>query len=190
MSALADAYTGVSTTASRFEIGLALVGGFAVSARTEPRFTRDIDLVVAAPGDAEAETLIGDLLGQGFELFATAEHDTQQRLATARVRHRNDTVVDLLFASSGIEPEVVAASEPLELIPGLVVPVATIGHLIALKVLSTDERRPQDSIDLSLLLDRSTPADRAQAMLAVELIEERGYNRGRNLKADLTTLID
>src|SRR5438876_4613178 len=34
----------------------ALVGGLAVSARTEPRFTKDLDLAVAAPTDAEAES--------------------------------------------------------------------------------------------------------------------------------------
>lgn len=41
-------------------------------------------------------------------------------------RHRREhpdtsetEVVDLLFASSGIEPEIVAAAEPLEVLPGL-----------------------------------------------------------------------
>jgi len=33
----------------------ALVGGLAVSARTEPRFTRDLDVAVAVPDDAGAE---------------------------------------------------------------------------------------------------------------------------------------
>jgi len=44
----------------------ALVGGFAVSARTEPRFTRDVDLVVAVPDDAAAEQLIGALVERGY----------------------------------------------------------------------------------------------------------------------------
>ena len=39
----------------------ALVGGLAVSARTEPRFTRDLDLVVAVTNDREAEALINFL---------------------------------------------------------------------------------------------------------------------------------
>ncbi len=36
-------------------VSFALVGGLAVSARTEPRFTRDADLAVALTSDAEAE---------------------------------------------------------------------------------------------------------------------------------------
>lgn len=42
-------------------IPFALVGGLAVSARTEPRFTRDADLAVALASDAEAEALIREL---------------------------------------------------------------------------------------------------------------------------------
>ena len=38
--------------------GFALVGGFAISARTEPRFTRDIDLVMAVADDEEAEQVL------------------------------------------------------------------------------------------------------------------------------------
>ena len=36
-------------------VRFALIGGLAVSARTEPRFTRDADLAVAVTSDAEAE---------------------------------------------------------------------------------------------------------------------------------------
>jgi hypothetical protein len=54
-------------------------------------------------------------------------------------------VIDLLFASSGIESEVVGDAEPLELLPGLRIGVARTGHLTALKVLARDDvNRPQD----------------------------------------------
>ena len=36
----------------------ALVGGLAVSARTEPRFTKDLDLAVTVSQDRDAEALI------------------------------------------------------------------------------------------------------------------------------------
>ena len=62
-------------------------------------------------------------------------------------------VIHLLFASSGIEPEVVAEAEPIELLPNLTIGVARTGHLIALKVLSRDDvRRPRAVPD-------STPGD-------------------------------
>ncbi len=52
----------------------------------------------------------------------------------------------MLFALSGIEREVVAAAEPLELLPALTTSVARIGHLIALKVLSREDiERPKMS---------------------------------------------
>nr|WP_239003792.1 hypothetical protein [Nocardia panacis] len=91
-------------------------------------------------------------------------------------------VVDLLFASSGIEPEIVRAAESLEIFPGLVLPVARTGHLIALKLLARDdESRPQDSADLRNLAAVATTRDMVDAAEAVRLIAERGFNRDRDL---------
>jgi hypothetical protein len=42
-------------------VRFALIGGLAVSARVEPRFTRDLDFAVAVEGDADAEALVGFL---------------------------------------------------------------------------------------------------------------------------------
>ncbi len=80
-----------------------------------------------------------------------------RRLATVRLAPADEsplgTVIDLLFAVSGIEPEIVAAADPVEAVPGFIVPVARIGHLVALKVLARDDRtRPQDRVDLGALL--------------------------------------
>jgi hypothetical protein len=49
---------------ARAGVRCALVGGLAVSARTEPRFTRDADLAVAVASDAEAESLIRALYAE------------------------------------------------------------------------------------------------------------------------------
>jgi predicted nucleotidyltransferase len=95
-------------------------------------------------------------------------------------------VVDLLFASSGIEPEIIEAAESLELLPGLHLPVATIGHLIALKVLARDDvERPQDIVDLRALARRASDSERRRAREAVALIHARGYHRDRDLEAAL-----
>jgi hypothetical protein len=87
------------------------------------------------------------------------EQDYVKRLSGVRLAHGgSDVVVDLLFASSGIENEVVANADRLEVLPRLVVPVATTPHLIALKVLpgaartlpilatSSRQRHPQNSM--------------------------------------------
>lgn len=103
---------------------------------------------------------------------------------------REGSVLDVLFASSGIEEELVEEAEELEIIPGLVVPVARSGHLIALKLLARDDqRRPQDAADLRALRRGLSEADRDLAHEAVRLITERKYARGRNLPADLETLL-
>ena len=179
----------VLAQAQRQAIEVALVGGFAVSVRTEPRFTRDIDLVVAASDDAEAEAFVGALIADGHELLATVEHEAVGRPATARLRLSDGSLLDLLFASSGIESEIAAAAEELEVLPGLFVPVITLAHLIAVKVLARDDRgRPQDVADLRLLLRAASPDDVSAAHAALRLIAERGFHRGRDLTKDLDDL--
>ena len=172
----------------------ALIGGLAVSVRCEPRFTRDADIAVALDDDAEAEALVRDLQLRGYAVLAIIEQDAIGRLATVRLQPpgeaRSGLVLDLLFASSGIEREVVESAETLEVLPGLTVPVARTGHLIALKVLSRDDRtRPQDVGDLRALLARATPEELDCACEALRLIESRGFHRDRQLVPMLDELI-
>jgi hypothetical protein len=170
-------------------VTFALVGGMAVSVRTEPRFTRDADLVVAVATDAAAEALIHTLRGFGYAVGTIVEQEAVGRLATVRLAltaGRRAPVIDLLFASSGIEPEIVAAAEVVDLLPGLSMPVARTEHLIALKVLSRDDvRRPQDLVDLRALLRVASDEERQRARHALALIAARGYHRGRDLIADM-----
>ena len=173
--------------------GFALVGGFAVSARTEPRFTRDVDLVMAVADDEEAEHVLRALRGRGYVVVATVEQLAADRLATARlsspVAPGHELIVDLLFASSGVESEIVARAEPLELLEDLVVPVAALGDLLALKLLSRDDDvRPQDAADLRALRATATGDDLALARATAALITARGYARGRDLAAALDAL--
>jgi hypothetical protein len=171
----------------------ALVGGFAVSARAEPRFTRDIDAAVMADDDADSEALVRSLIGDGYMLLASVEQLETERLATVRLGSplgAGDVVVDLLFASSGIEPEVVRGAEMTEVVPGLMLPIATTGHLIALKLLARDdETRPQDLADLRALRTVATPSDLATTREALRLISERGFSRGRDLVAALQAVV-
>jgi hypothetical protein len=104
---------------------------------------------------------------------------------------RKAAIVDLLFASSGIEAEIAASAVRLEILPGLTAPVASIGHLIAMKVLARDDRRrPQDWDDLRALTGLASQAEVEQARAALELITERGYARDRELVRDFDVLLD
>jgi Nucleotidyl transferase AbiEii toxin, Type IV TA system len=175
------------------QVSFALIGGLAVSARTEPRFTRDADLAVALASDAEAETLIRELQARGYRIEAVVEQDAAGRLATVRLTRSSEPrgpVIDLLFASSGIEREVVTDAEPIELLRNLTIGVARTGHLIALKVLSRDDvTRPQDLADLRALLRVASSAELARARQSIALIAARGYHRGRDLVSEMNTLL-
>lgn len=173
----------------------ALVGGFAVSVRAEPRFTRDVDVAVAVSDDSAAEGLVHSLLNK-YRIDASIEQDATGRLSTVRligpaVRVSQEVIVDVLFASSGIEPEIVASAEQIEVLAGLTVPVASTGHLIAVKLLARDDRtRPQDLADLNALMAVATPADLEIARQGTTLITRRGFDRGRDLDLALTELIN
>jgi predicted nucleotidyltransferase len=171
----------------------AIVGDLAVSARTEPRFTRDVDVAVAIISDGEAERLIRALQQAGYVVSALVEQHATGRIATVRLIDSapgdEGAIIDLLFASSGIEDEITATAEEIELFEGVLAPVATVPALIALKMLARDDTsRPQDRADLGALLAITTVEERADAGRLCALIEERGYDRGRDLSGQLAEL--
>ena len=185
MSALETTLRHILDSLTRRRVRVALVRGLAVSVRAEPRFTSDADLAVIVASDAEAEALVASLAADGYRAIAAVEHDRLQRLATIRLvdaTAADHVVVDLLFASSGIEPEIVEAADELDVIPGLTVRVASVGHLIAMKLLARDDRRrPADADDLAALCRVATDTDWNAAAAAARLITERHGHRNRDL---------
>ena len=127
------------------------------------------------------------------ETSQVREQEATRRLATVCLippgERERGVVVDLLFASSGIEPEIVAGAEVVEVMPGLSVAVARAGHLISLKILARDdERRPQDHVDLVALRAKADGATWDLARSALTLVTERRFSRGRDLLAALDQL--
>lgn len=171
----------------------ALVGGLAVSARARPRFTNDVDLAVAVANDAEAEALIF-ALSASYRILVCLEHEVYGRLSTVRLlppgQDEEGIIVDLLFASSGIETELVDAATPLEIIEGLQVPVATAGSLLAMKLLAMDDtRRPQDRQDIMALLEHSEQSELVRVRELISLIHQRGFNRDKDLALRFDTFL-
>ncbi|HEV7758340.1 MAG TPA: hypothetical protein VGO78_05105, partial [Acidimicrobiales bacterium] len=82
-----------------------------------------MDVAVAVNGDAEAEALVLDLGNRGYRVGAIVEQEAIGRLSTARLQSpvggEVTLFVDLLFASSGIEREIVRDADLLEVLPGL-----------------------------------------------------------------------
>jgi predicted nucleotidyltransferase len=166
----------------------------AVSVRCEPRFTRDIDLAVAVADDSAAEGLVTGLVAAGYRLRLSLEHDVLRRLAAVRLTPPDESdegvVLDLLFASSGIEDDICRDAEWLELADGVMVPVARAGHLVATKLLAIGPDRPQDGVDLQALKTRLTVEERARARAAVARIEQIGAQRDKQLTSDFVRWLD
>jgi hypothetical protein len=172
----------------------AVVGGLAVSVRGTPRFTADADLAVAVESDAEAETVVRQMLSRGYGLKAQIEHRETGRLAIVRLvspksHGPNQFIVDLLFASSSLEPQVVAGAQPAEVLPGILLPVARRGHLIAMKVLSMSDKRPQDRVDVLNLAALASAEDMTLARAALASVEAQGLEQGRRLQQELEECI-
>ena len=187
MSLLATA-SGVLNELSRQGVTGCLAGGLAVSVYCDPRFTLDVDLAIAVRDDAEIESIIRSLLKVGLRPEAVVEQESVGRLAIARMVDGDGVSVDLLVAASGIENEVVADSELIEVARGLSMRVARIGHLIALKLLSNAPGRETDSADLRNLASVASLDEWERAGRGVAMIEARGYARKRNLVEDLRQL--
>lgn len=192
MSELGAVLERISLALNEASVPFALVGGLAVSVRAEPRFTRDVDLAVAVPDDAAAEALVRGLVADGWRLDAVIEQEAVDRLATVRLGAPQDlntaVVVDLLFASSGVEPELTNEADGIEVLPGVSLPVARVDALIVLKLLARAPERPQDEADLQALLAMADASDLVTAHRLAQLVETRGFHRGRNLVAELETL--
>lgn len=174
----------------QLDVGACLIGGLAVSVRCDPRFTRDIDLAVAIAGDDRAEQVVQALGRDGYSVVAVVEQQAVERMAMVRLVASDGISVDLLMASSGIEPEIVLEATQLEVIRGTLLPVARTGHLIALKLLSVAPGRETDAADLRHLAALADDDEWRRAEFAVQMIEERGFARGRDLQADLRGLRD
>ena len=190
MSRLRRSLAGIAPLLEKSGLSWAVVGGLAVGARAIARFTADLDLAIAAATDADAEGLLRRLQQAGYEVASLLERESSGRIATVRLRPPGETAetffVDLLFAASGIEIEVARAAEQLTVFPDVTAPVARTGHLIAMKLLSKDERRrPTDFDDLAALIARADGPELDRARESVRRIAERGHARGRDLEAEL-----
>lgn len=136
---------------------------------------------VSLANDEEAEHLIYQLGLRGYQTLSVMEQSKLGRLATARLELSSHAVTDILFASSGVEAEIVAGALLLEVVPDLTMPVAQIGDLITLKVLSSSVNRPHDELDLRNLLLVASDDDLARARWLAELIMQRGTHRERDV---------
>lgn len=176
----------ISVELDRRRIPWALVGGLAVSLRAEPRTTRDVDVMVMM-ADSDADALILSLRRQGYKETpggVKVNRDTHElKLVSLKKRVESSMegatpTVDILFSMTGIEHEVVTQAERLDL-STFSPPVASVAHLLALKVLAG---RRRDLGDIYQLLTVAEKRDLHLARQALELISRRGFDEGKDIR--------
>ena len=171
-------------------IAWCLVGGLGTSVYVEPRTTKDIDIVVSVPDEAQGDNLKDLLLTKGYTAPQILMHTTPTRRMGWRVfippSRETSIPLDILVSVCGIENDIVAKSTAIEILPGLSLPVASLGHLIAMKVLSQNPfERLQDRVDLLALLGNATEQDRIVVEHSLKEIAHRGFAGERDLIAEL-----
>ena len=97
--------------------------------------------------------------------------------------------VDLLFASSGIETEIVDRATSIDFGGVGAVPVASAEELLAMKVLSMTDVRLQDRIDAQRLLQFTPALDLSLVRGHLARITARGYAREQDLEAKLALVL-
>ena len=182
-------------TSDFHESGVAwcLVGGLGASVYAEPRTTKDIDVVVSVSGDEQADRLKDFLLSRGYTNPQVLMHTSPTRRMGWRVfippSREASIPLDILVTACGVEKDIVASATTIEILPGLSLPVASLGHLIAMKVLSQNPfERLQDRVDLRALLQSATGQDRSTAERALRAISKLELACGRDLVAELSDL--
>jgi hypothetical protein len=167
----------------------ALVEGLAVSVRAEVRFTRDVDIAVSVADDSDAESRTYELRLAGYTAVASVEHESRHRLSTVRLMSPSGVKVDLLFASSGIEAEIVDRATPIDFDGADSVPVANAEELLAMKILSMTDTRLQDRIDAQHLLQFTPNLDISRVREHLARITDRGYASEQGLEAKLAAVL-
>ena len=167
-----------------------LVGGLGTSVYAEPRTTKDIDVVVSVPNEQQADNLKDLLVTKGYTNPQLLMHTIPTRRMGWRVfippSREASIPLDILVTACGIEKNIVASATTIEILPGLSLPVATLGHLIAMKVLSQNSfDRLQDRVDLLALLRNATEQDRIVVERSLKEMVDRGFASGRNLVEEL-----
>lgn len=234
---LERSYARLAAAFDATEAPWALAGSLAVSARLEPVYMTHASVILSVKDEEVAHAILDGLEEAGLRLLSVTdqmsvknwdhEHGRPADLANIEIEHHpnglvagarlvddsddRDLEVDLIFAASGIESEITAAAEPLEILPGQVFRVARTGHLIALTLLSFGEtgRQPladhfetmdafdaeqayggiREHADLKALTDAATDDDWRLAWEAADLMTSRSATRSRDLRAELAAFL-
>jgi len=131
----------LSRMLEREAIDYALIGGHAVNAWLEPRFTGDVDIVVAAGSD-DFDRLKQILADQGFAV--TREHGAEQPSGPDFVRFESASsplIIEVQAAKTRLQSETIRRAAP----GSTGARIATVEDLIVMELIAD---RRKDQVDL------------------------------------------
>ncbi|MBI5701266.1 hypothetical protein HZC34_05440 [Candidatus Saganbacteria bacterium] len=130
--------------------GFALIGALAVSARSKPRATQDIDFLVSAENDFFSEIFPKTIkeMGYSYKIFKGTADDPIKGLI--RIFDKNDDeLVDIIPVFWKWQEEMVNSASSIKLFENLSIPIALAEDLVVLKLKAGG---PQDLVDVQELL--------------------------------------
>ena len=159
-------------------LSYAIIGGWAVQAHTHSRTVdpKDVDMVVATrtPKDVMAA-----MEARGYAIIGTQVHPATHEPEIARLSvpgHADGTPngVDIFFSGLGVERDVVDSAQRMQPYEGLEAPVAALGPMCAMKLMSAEapDRRARDMRDLEELVALEDPRSAKQAAVLYDKLLE------------------
>lgn len=145
-----DAAWEVHQFLAQHKLSYAIIGGIAVQKWGEPRFTRDVDLAVAAPLVTGSAPLVRLITGH-FRSRPADPVDFAQTTRMVLITASNGVEVDISLALPGYEDQLFARAVDYEFESGKTVRLCSAEDLIIHKAVAG---RPQDVTDIQGVVDR------------------------------------
>ncbi|MDX2020657.1 MAG: hypothetical protein SF187_10470 [Deltaproteobacteria bacterium] len=99
-----------------------------------------------------------------------------------RLEARTRAACDFIFATTGIEAEIVRNASATEVFADVLVPTATAEALLAMKTLASTPQRPRDAGDIRAIVLANPDFDEAKVIEYLRTIAQRGCARGQDLE--------
>ena len=131
-------------------LAYAIIGGMAVQKWSDPRFTRDVDLAVAAPLTTGSAPLVRLITGH-FPSRSADPVDFAGKTRMVLITASNGVEVDISLALPGYEDQLFARAVDYEIEPGKAIRLCSAEDLIIHKCVAG---RPQDISDIQGVVDR------------------------------------
>jgi predicted nucleotidyltransferase len=141
-------------------IAYAIIGGVAVSLRSTPRYTEDVDAVLWVREEAWSE-LIEHFRAHGLTAKAADPIAFALFNRLLLLQDADGVSVDLSFGALPFEEELIRNAESIELADGLTAAIATAEFLVVMKAIAW---RPKDIQDIREIVAINPGLDRAFVM--------------------------